>query len=93
MAALVRTSPEFTALWSQHEVAVRRADRKCILHPVVGAVDVDCETLLVADEGQALILLTARPGTPAQERLELLRVIGQQDLAPSTGPGGERAGP
>jgi hypothetical protein len=43
---------------------------------------VDCETLLVADEGQALILLTARPGTPAQERLQLLRVIGEQDLAP-----------
>jgi hypothetical protein len=51
-------------------------------------VDVDCETLLVADEGQVLILLTARAGTPAQERLELLRVIGQQDLAPSAAGGG-----
>jgi transcriptional regulator with XRE-family HTH domain len=84
VAALLRTSPEFAALWSQHEVAVRRADRKCILHPVVGAVEVDCETLLVADEGQVLILLTARPGTPAQQRLELLRVVGRQDLEPDT---------
>lgn len=85
VGALLRASPEFAALWSQHEVAVRRADRKCVLHPVVGAVEVDCETLLVADEGQALVLLTARPGTPAGERLELLRVIGQQDLAPDAG--------
>jgi hypothetical protein len=36
VAALQRTSAEFAALWSEHEVAVRRADRKCILHPVVG---------------------------------------------------------
>ncbi len=81
--ALLRTSPEFAALWAEHEVAVKRGDRKTLLHPLVGAVEVDCETLLSTDDHQALVLLTARPGTPAAEQLALLRVVGTQDLAPA----------
>ena len=73
-------SEEFARLWAAHDVAVRRFDRKTLLHPVVGAVEVDCETLVTADACQKLLVLTPRSGTDAAERLRLLRVIGTQEL-------------
>lgn len=71
-------SAEFTRLWDGHEVAVRRADRKRIVHPEVGIVAVDCETLVTPDQGQLLLVLTPTPGTDAAEKLALLAVIGSQ---------------
>lgn len=81
---LTEASEEFAALWSEHQVAVRRAARKRIIHPEVGALDLLCE-VLVGGGDQLLIVLFARPGTDARDKLELLRVIGTQDLA-VTGP-------
>lgn len=84
-AALVRrllaASPEFAELWAAHDVAVRRSDTKTIVHPLVGEIELDCEVMLSPDRGQRLIVFTARPGSVAQERLELLRVVGLQDLS------------
>ena len=79
--ALTAASDEFTALWTEHQVAVRRSDRKRIIHPEVGVLDLLCEVMLGADGGQQLVVLFARPGTDAREKLDLLRVIGTQDLA------------
>ena len=82
---LVRTlraaSTEFAELWDRHDVAVRRSDSKRIVHPVVGVIDLDCEVLTTARQDQRLLLFTPRPGTDAVGQLELLRVIGQQDLS------------
>lgn len=78
---LLAASPEFAALWAEHDVAVRRGDTKTVLHPLVGAVQVDCEVMLSPDHEQRLIVYTARPGSVAAERLELLRVVGLQDLS------------
>ncbi|MBX6384463.1 MAG: helix-turn-helix domain-containing protein [Microbispora sp.] len=84
LAALVRRlrarSEEFSALWDAHEVAVRRSDVKRYLHPVVGLLELDCEVLLSPEHDQRLVVYTARPGSESHERLELLRVIGLQDL-------------
>ncbi|MFD0327943.1 helix-turn-helix transcriptional regulator [Streptacidiphilus monticola] len=80
---LLAASPEFEALWARHDVAVRRTDHKRILHPVVGELDLDCEVLATADTEQRLVVESARPGTEAAERLELLRVVGLQDLGSS----------
>jgi hypothetical protein len=84
-AALVRrllaASPEFAALWAEHDVAVRRSDTKTVLHPAVGALELDCEVMLSANHEQRLIVYTARPGSEAAERLQLLRVVGLQDMA------------
>jgi transcriptional regulator with XRE-family HTH domain len=77
---LTAASDEFTALWTQHEVAVRRAGHKRIIHPEVGVLDLLCEVLVGASGDQFLIVLFARPGTDAREKLDLLRVIGTQDL-------------
>ncbi|WP_329180835.1 helix-turn-helix transcriptional regulator [Streptomyces sp. NBC_01477] len=73
-------SEDFARLWTEHEVAVRRSDTKRIRHPVVGEMELDCEVLLSPGRDQRLIVYTARPGTEAYERLQLLRVVGLQDL-------------
>ncbi|TDD19707.1 helix-turn-helix transcriptional regulator [Nonomuraea diastatica] len=84
LAELVRRlrarSEEFSALWDTHHVAVRRTDVKRFLHPVVGLLELDCEVLANPEHDQRLIIYTARPGSRSHERLELLRVVGLQDL-------------
>jgi transcriptional regulator with XRE-family HTH domain len=74
-------SPDFAARWEEHEVKVRRGDRKRIVHPQLGIVHVDCETLVTPDQSQLLLVLTPTPGTDAAEKLELLSVIGLQQFA------------
>jgi hypothetical protein len=83
VADLLAASREFAELWARHEVAVRRADSKRIVHPEVGLLDLLCETLISGVNGQTLVVLFPRPGTDAREKLDLLRVIGTQDLATS----------
>ncbi|MFC1411864.1 helix-turn-helix transcriptional regulator [Streptacidiphilus sp. N1-12] len=84
LAGLVRRlrarSEEFSTLWDTHEVAVRRAATKRFCHPVVGLLELDCEVLLSPEHDQRLVVHTARPGSESHERLELLRVVGLQNL-------------
>lgn len=70
------TSPEFGALWDLHEVAVRRGSRMRVRHPELGAIELDCETLLTPTEDQRLLVFTQPPGT--DNHLELLRVVGTE---------------
>ncbi|MFD8813777.1 transcriptional regulator, partial [Streptomyces sp. NPDC059627] len=72
---------EFARLWPDHEVAVRRATTKRFLHPAVGLLELDCEVLVNTDTHQHLVVHTARPGTESYERLQLLRVVGLQDMS------------
>ena len=74
-------SQRFADLWERHDVRRRRFDYKTVLHPVVGRIDLDCEVMLSPDHDQRLIIYSARAGTPAQQALELLRVIGTQRMA------------
>jgi MmyB-like transcription regulator ligand binding domain len=76
---LQATSAEFRRLWAQHEVAVRRADRKTLVHPRVGRLMMDCETLVTPDQGQQLLVLTPADAD-TRERLELLRVVGIEEF-------------
>ncbi|MFG3287422.1 helix-turn-helix transcriptional regulator [Streptomyces sp. NPDC048179] len=83
VAELLSGSEEFARLWADHEVAVRRATTKRFCHPTVGLLELDCEVLLNADTHQQLVVHTARPGTESYERLQLLRVVGLQDMTPT----------
>jgi hypothetical protein len=87
LAELIRRlrarSVEFSKLWDAHHVAVRRADSKRLLHPVVGLLELDCEVLLNPEHDQRLIIYTARPGSRSYEQLEPLRVVGLQHLTRS----------
>ncbi|MER6835476.1 helix-turn-helix transcriptional regulator [Streptomyces cellulosae] len=69
----------FKALWAEHEVAVRRADRKTLLHPRVGRLLLDCETLVTPDQRQELLVLTPADDE-TRERMELLRVLGSEEF-------------
>jgi len=79
---LLGRSAEFAALWERHDVAVRRADRKRLVHPDLGVIEVNCLTLLSDDGRQRLLWFTPVPGTASVEQLELLGVLGTQDLVP-----------
>ncbi|MFH8498986.1 helix-turn-helix transcriptional regulator [Streptomyces coeruleorubidus] len=76
---LQAASADFRRIWAEHEVAVRRADRKTLLHPRVGHLLLDCETLVTPDQGQQLLVLTPADAE-TRERLELLRVIGVEEF-------------
>ncbi|CAM5733817.1 Helix-turn-helix domain-containing protein OS=Streptomyces tendae OX=1932 GN=F3L20_20305 PE=4 SV=1 [Streptomyces tendae] len=80
---LEAASAEFRALWAEHEVAVRRADRKTLLHPRVGRLLLDCETLVTPDQGQQLLVLTPADAE-TRERMELLRVLGGEEFSTGT---------
>jgi len=77
---LRQASPLFERLWATHDVAVRHADRKRFVHPAVGLLELDCEVLLTPAHDQRLILHTAPPGSESAQKLELLRVVGLQQL-------------
>ncbi|MEV5823236.1 helix-turn-helix transcriptional regulator [Micromonospora haikouensis] len=72
-------SDDFRRLWAEHEVAVRRADRKTFLHPRVGRITMDCETLVTPDLGQQLLVLTPADAGD-RENLDLLRVLGVEEF-------------
>ena len=65
-----------------HEVAVRLTDQKTVVHPRVGSIRVDCETLVTPDQGQRLVVLTPADAD-AREGLELLRVLGTEEFPAS----------
>jgi transcriptional regulator with XRE-family HTH domain len=83
--ALQKASAEFAGLWERHEVARRFADHKTLIHPELGPIEVDCQVLFTEDESQALLVLTAAPGTEGYEKLQLLAVLGHEQFA-GTGP-------
>ncbi|NBE93058.1 helix-turn-helix transcriptional regulator [Nonomuraea sp. KC401] len=81
VAALRRRSAEFAALWDAHGVALRRADHKSLVHPALGIIEVDCHSLFSEDGRQRLLWFTAPPGSEGAAQLELLSVIGTQDMS------------
>lgn len=57
----------------------RFEDRRTVVHPQIGEIDVDSQALLTAGESQVLLVLTAPPRSGAASRLALLAVIGSED--------------
>ena len=53
---------------------------KIIDHPSVGAIALDCDTLVVAQDDLRIMVYTAAPGTDDAERLRLAVVLGTQAL-------------
>jgi len=80
---LSRVSAEFTEIWELHDVATRFEDHKTLIHPELGPIELDCQTLFTEDRGQALLILTAAPRSEAAEKLALLAVLGHQRFAPA----------
>ncbi|MBN0049107.1 helix-turn-helix domain-containing protein [Streptomyces actuosus] len=77
---LRRRSEEFAALWDTHDVALRRSDHKRIVHPALGVIALDCHSMFSEDGCQRLLWFTAPPGSEGAAQLELLGVIGTEDI-------------
>ncbi|WP_330461444.1 helix-turn-helix transcriptional regulator [Streptomyces sp. NBC_00820] len=77
---LLDGSEEFTRLWAAHDVSAGSSLRKTFQHPLVGPVTVNCDALHIADRDQQLVIYTADPGSPSEEALRLLSVIGTQRM-------------
>ncbi|MBL1289252.1 helix-turn-helix domain-containing protein [Streptomyces sp. For3] len=78
-AELLRTrSEEFRDLWDTQEVGVRPRSVKRFLHPEVGALELNCQTLLDPDQSHRLLVYTAAPGSESHDNLRLLVVLGPQ---------------
>ncbi|MGC0335774.1 helix-turn-helix transcriptional regulator [Streptomyces sp. SLBN-8D4] len=77
---LLDGSEEFATLWAAHDVTASPTLCKTFDHPVVGRVVVNCDVLDIADRDQRVVIYTAAPGSPSEEALRLLSVIGTQRL-------------
>jgi len=74
-------SPEFAAVWDQHEVGLSHSEPKRFSHPDVGRLDLHCQTLLDPDNDHALLVFTATPGGASHDTLQLLAVLGVNLMA------------
>lgn len=82
VADLRAASPRFVELWeTAAEPAPAETSRhKVVDHPDVGAITLDCDTLVVAGDDLRIMVYTAEPGSPDAERLALAIVLGTQAL-------------
>ena len=84
IGALLDRSAEFATLWAAHDVAFRRDDRKRLNHPTLGLIQVNCLNLFSEDGRQRLLWFTPAVGTDSADLLDLLTVIGTQEIVDST---------
>lgn len=77
---LLERSEEFRSLWDTHEVGVRPGRIKRFLHPEVGLLELNCQSLLDPDQSHRLLVYTAAPGSESHDKLRLLSVIGTQTV-------------
>ena len=83
--SLHQQSAEFERIWNRHDVTGRRDDKKTIVHPELGPIDLQCQVLFTQDHGQALLVFTATPGSEDHSKLQMLSVIGTQHLTRERG--------
>ncbi|MFD3484754.1 helix-turn-helix transcriptional regulator [Streptomyces sp. NPDC058665] len=84
ISALLDVSPEFAAVWAEHDVAFRRDDRKRLNHHALGVIEVNCLNLFTEDGRQRLLWFTPAVGTGSANLLDLLAVIGTQEIVEPT---------
>ncbi|MBE1532116.1 MmyB family transcriptional regulator [Actinomadura algeriensis] len=77
---LVSGSARFARLWVDHEVSAEPSLRKTLAHPLVGPLTLDCDVLDIADRDQRVVIYSAEPGSPEEEALRLLSVVGTQRM-------------
>ncbi|MFF0695069.1 helix-turn-helix transcriptional regulator [Streptomyces tendae] len=82
---LQKASTEFAELWARHEVTRRFEDHKTLIHPEVGAIELDCQALFTEDQSQTLLVLTAPPRSEGYEKLRLLAVLGSHRFTEAEG--------
>jgi transcriptional regulator with XRE-family HTH domain len=77
------SSDRFDRMWREGRSSAWRSHTKTVVHPELGALTLDCDTMLVPDDDQSVIVYSAAPGTPEASALALLRVMGSQRMTGS----------
>jgi hypothetical protein len=76
-------SEVFRKLWAAHNVRFHRTGTKRIHHPIVGEMELSFEAMaLVADQGLAINVYTAEPGSRSEDALHLLASWTATPVAP-----------
>ncbi len=71
--ALLAVSEEFAEVWGRHEVDVtHHHDLKRYRHAELGELELYAQPLVDLDKDQYLMVFTAVPGSPSQEKLQRL---------------------
>ncbi|MER5932463.1 helix-turn-helix transcriptional regulator [Streptomyces sp. NPDC002054] len=74
---LAMGSERFRRLWARADVRARTHGRKAYRHPLVGLLELHQENFALPDEsGMELLVLSAAPGSPAEDGLRLLAGLG-----------------
>jgi transcriptional regulator with XRE-family HTH domain len=77
----LRRGDRFRDLWGRGAVAAHQGTTKVIEHPDVGDIAVCSDTLITQGSDLRIVVCSAAPGTDAQGKLDLLGVIGRQQIA------------
>ncbi len=72
LAELHAGSAEFRQLWETRPVHAPGHRTKTLDHPTVGRLRLNCDVLLVPEDDQEVVLITADPGSPAARTLRML---------------------
>jgi len=79
-------SDEFRTWWANHRVYECTFGTKRFVHPLVGRIDVDCETFAVPGEpDQQLFVYSTRPGSSSDDALRILASWRAEDGAAAIG--------
>lgn len=74
---LAMGSERFRRLWARADVRARTHGRKAYRHPLVGLLELHQENFALPNEaGMELLVLSAAPGSPAEDGLRLLAALG-----------------
>ncbi len=77
---LLPQNEEFRNLWNEHQIGIRPHDAKRFVHPELGPLELNCQTLLDPQQSHMLLVYAAVPGSESYDKLQLLSVIGAQAL-------------
>lgn len=69
-------SPRFSALWATEPTRTPGHRVKTVDHPVAGHFHVTCDVLLVPEDDQQVVLITAEPDSPDDRALQSLVAAG-----------------
>jgi transcriptional regulator with XRE-family HTH domain len=87
---LATRSTAFSERWGKHDVRLHRTATKRLHNPVVGDLELTGDALDLPGDDLTLIVYTAAPGSPAQEKLDFLaHWTGRTPPTPSTEPQNE----
>ncbi|MFE2323143.1 helix-turn-helix transcriptional regulator [Streptomyces sp. NPDC059385] len=85
---LAMGSERFRRLWARADVRARTHGLKAYRHPLVGLLELHQENFALPDaSGTELLVLSAAPGSPAEDGLRLLASLGEPVPEPGPGPG------